>query len=93
MKKAELIDAISAKSGQGKKDVAAVLDALAEVAAESLKSGVELSIPGLARFEVKEKGPRMVRNPRTGETKEVGASRGVAVKAAKGLKDAVAVAA
>lgn len=90
MKKSELIDAVAERSGQSKAAVTAVLDALADVTAGALKEGQALTLPGLSKFEVRERGARTVRNPQTGATMEKPATRVVTVKPVKSIKDAVA---
>lgn len=90
MKKAELIAAVAEASGENKKTVEAVLDALAVVTVSTLKSGADLTIPNLGKFTVKQRAARTVRNPQTGDTFEKPATQAVAIKPVKVLKDALA---
>ena len=76
-KAAEVVDAIfSTVPGQG-------------LIAGELQGGGEVSIGGFGKFETRERGARMGRNPATGATIEIAAKRSTAFKAAKNLKDAI----
>ena len=55
--------------------------------AEALKNGEKVQLVGFGTFEVKERGARTGRNPKTGETIEVAASKHPAFSASKALKD------
>jgi DNA-binding protein HU-beta len=89
MNKSELIDAMAAKSGMKKNDTAAALDAFIEAVGEALKQGDQVTLVGFATYLVREREARTGRNPRTGATIEIAASRLPSFKAGKGLKDAV----
>lgn len=89
MSKKEMIDAIAGASGVTKKDTLAVLDALAESVAKGLKAGNEVTIHGIGKLVVTDKAARTARNPRTGESIAVAASKGVKFKLAGTLKTAV----
>ena len=89
MNKQELISKIAKKAGISKKDATAALAALTTTITESLQAGEKIAIPNLGSFEVRERAARTGKNPRTGESVEIGAKRIPAFKAAKALKDAV----
>ncbi len=89
MNKSELIDAIAAKSGLKKTESAAALDAFIDAVGEALKQGDQVTLVGFGTFLVREREARTGRNPRSGETIEIAASRLPSFKAGKGLKDAV----
>ncbi|MDX2300162.1 MAG: HU family DNA-binding protein [Xanthomonadaceae bacterium] len=89
MNKSELIDAIAAASDLTKADSARALDALIEVIKKTLKKGGGVTVVGFGTFEVRKRGARTGRNPRTGETIKIKASKVPAFKAGKALKDAV----
>lgn len=89
MNKSELIDAMAAKSGMKKTDSAAALDAFIEAVGDALKAGDQVTLVGFGTFLVREREARTGRNPRSGETIEIAASRLPSFKAGKGLKDAV----
>ena len=89
MNKSELIEAIAAASDLTKADSARALDALIEVIKKTLKKGGGVTVVGFGTFEVRKRGARTGRNPRTGETIKIKASKVPAFKAGKALKDAV----
>ena len=90
MNKTELIVAIAEKAGLTKKDAESALNATINVITEALAKGDKVQIAGLGSFEVKNREARTGRNPQTGETIQIAASKLPAFKAAKALKDAVA---
>ena len=89
MTKKELVSAMAEKTEQTKVKTAEMLDALIEVVSETLSNGEEVAIAGLGKFEVRERAAREGRNPQTGETITIAASKVPAFKAAKALKNAV----
>lgn len=89
MNKSELIDAMAAKSGMKKTESAAALDAFIEAVGDALKKGDQVTLVGFGTFLVREREARTGRNPRSGETIKIAASRLPSFKAGKGLKDAV----
>jgi len=97
MTKAELIDAIKARLGDNtntkhiheKTIIAAVLDALGEVAGKALAGGDEVPLPGIGKLEGKQRPARRGRNPKTGAPIDIPASPGVAFRPGKALKDAL----
>ena len=88
MNKSELVEAI-AGSGLSKSDATKALDATISAITGSLKSGQSVTIVGFGTFMVRESKARMGRNPRTGESIEISASRRPSFKAGKALKDAL----
>ena len=90
MNKTELIAAIAEKAGLTKKDAERALNATIDSIAAALAEGQKVQIAGLGSFEVKTREARTGRNPQTGETIQIAASKLPAFKAAKALKDAVA---
>ena len=89
MNKSELIDAIAAKSGLSKADAGRALDGFTSSVTKALKKGGTVSMVGFGTFSVKKRAARTGRNPRTGETIQIRASKNPAFKAGKALKDAV----
>ena len=87
--KAEFVDKVASKSGLSKKDAGAAVDAVIESIEDSLKSGDEVSFTGFGKFHVAQRGAREGRNPRTGETMTIAASRVPRFTAGSGLKKAV----
>lgn len=89
MNKTELVAAISEKTELTKKDSEKALKALIDVVAEELKKGEKVQLVGFGTFEVVERAAREGRNPLTGESLHIEASKAPKFKAGKALKDAV----
>jgi len=89
MNKSELIEAIAKKAKLIKADASRALDATIEAITKTLKKGGDVSLVGFGTFTVRKRAARTGRNPQTGETIKIKASKNVAFKAGKGLKDAV----
>lgn len=93
MNKAELVEAVAKKADATKAETARILDALFDtdggVIAKALKKGERVQITGFGTFEVRKRAARKGRNPRTGETIKIKASKNPVFKAGKSLKDAV----
>jgi DNA-binding protein HU-beta len=89
MNKSELIEAIADGSGLSKADAGRALDAFTSGVTKALKKGQTVSLVGFGTFSVKKRAARTGRNPRTGETIKIKASKNPAFKAGKALKDAV----
>ena len=90
MNKTELINAIAEGAGLSKADAAKALNATTAAIANAVKAGEKVALVGFGTFEVKERAARSGRNPKTGETIEIAASKAPVFKAGKGLKDKVA---
>ncbi|MBE6762871.1 MAG: HU family DNA-binding protein [Ruminococcaceae bacterium] len=90
MKKAELAAIVAEKAGLTKKDADAAISAVVEAITEALVKGDKVQFVGFGTFEVRERGARTGKNPRTGEVIEIAACKQPAFKAGKALKDAVA---
>jgi DNA-binding protein HU-beta len=89
MNKSDLIDAIAASAGLSKADAGRALDSLVKSVTKALKKGDTVSLVGFGTFSVRKRAARTGRNPRTGETIKIKASKNPAFKAGKALKDAV----
>lgn len=87
--KHELIEALSERTGQSKKDTQSFVDALGDLTGETLAQGGEVLLPTIGKLSVKEKSARTGRNPQTGEPIEIQARKSPAFTALKALKDAV----
>lgn len=90
MNKTELIAAIAEKTGLTKKDSEKALNAAVEAVTAALVNGDKVQVSGFGMFETKTREARVGRNPQTGATMEIPASRVASFKASKTLKDAVA---
>ncbi|ONG38919.1 MAG: HU family DNA-binding protein [Moraxellaceae bacterium] len=89
MNKAELIDAIATQGGLSKAQAGQALDATIGAISDALKAGETVTLVGFGTFSVKERAARSGRNPKTGETIKIAATKVPGFKAGKGLKDAV----
>jgi DNA-binding protein HU-beta len=89
MNKTDLIDAIAAKADISKKDAETALKATIESIEEALKNNEKVVLVGFGTFSVKERAARTGRNPSTGKTIKIAASKAPAFKAGKELKDIV----
>ncbi len=89
MNKNDLIAAVAEKTGLTKAQAGEAVDASFEAVTETLKGGGEVRIIGFGNFTVSERAATEGRNPRTGETIQIPASKTPKFKAGKGLKDAV----
>lgn len=89
MNKVELAAAIANETGLTKKDSEAAVKAFVEVVTEELKKGEKVQLVGFGTFEVTERAAREGRNPQTGKTMKIKASKAPKFKAGKALKDAV----
>ena len=89
MNKTELVAAIAEKTELSKKDAEKALKAFTDVVAEELKKGEKVQLVGFGTFEVAEREAREGRNPRTGETMTIAASKSPKPKAGKALKDSL----
>lgn len=88
MTKGDLIAKVYAglDDGLSKTATGRAVNAVLESIAEGLETEGEVRIGGFGTFRVKDRGPRKGRNPQTGETMHIPASRYVAFKAASALK-------
>lgn len=89
MNKTEFIAAVAAKAELSKKDAEKAVNAVLAVTADTLADGGKVQIAGFGTFEVRERGERSGKNPRTGEVIKIKASKVPAFKAGKPLKDSV----
>ncbi len=92
MNKSELVDALSNSSGLTKADSARAIDALfgsSGVIARALRAEERVQITGFGTFEAKHRKARTGRNPRTGATIMIPASKSPGFRAGKGFKDAI----
>ena len=89
MNKQELVDALANKTGFTKADASRSLEAFIDVVTVALKKGGEVVITNFGRFYVTKRAATTGRNPRTGATIKIAASKQPKFRAGKGLKDTV----
>ncbi len=90
MNKTELINAVAEQTGLSKKDSEKAINATFDAITASLEAGDKVQLVGFGAFDVKERGARIGRNPKTKEEIQIPASRVPVFKAGKALKDVVA---
>ena len=89
MNKTELIAAVAEKAGLSKKDCEKAINATFETITASMEAGEKVQLVGFGAFEVSERAARTGRNPQTGKSMKIKASKAPKFKAGKALKDAL----
>jgi DNA-binding protein HU-beta len=90
MKAADLIDYVASEAGVAQTAAKKAVEAVFAGIVEAAKKGEEVTLPGFGKFKVKDSPARQGRNPATGETIEIAASRKLGFAPAKQVKDALA---
>jgi DNA-binding protein HU-beta len=85
--KAELTDAVAAKTDLTKADASRAIDATIDAISGALSSGDNVALVGFGTFSVRHRAARQGRNPQTGATIQIQASKSAGFKAGKALKD------
>jgi DNA-binding protein HU-beta len=89
MNKADFIAAVADSAELSKADSGRAVDAMVETITKALKKGDTVTLVGFGTFSIRKRAARTGRNPRTGQTIKIKASKNPAFKAGKALKDAV----
>ncbi len=89
MNKSELIEAVAASASLTKSGAGTAVDTIFDTIQGALSRGDSVSLISFGTFSVSNRAARTGRNPRTGETIQIAASRVAKFKAGKGLKDAL----
>ena len=89
MNKTDLIEVVAQKADIKKKDAEAAVNAVLTAFEEALVNGDKIQLIGFGTLEVKEKGARTGRNPKTGAEIEIPAAKQIKFSAGKTLKDKV----
>jgi DNA-binding protein HU-beta len=87
--KNDLVAAVADSTGLSKADSARAVDGVFDAITDALKGGGEVRLVGFGTFAVASRAASTGRNPRTGQTIQIPASKQPKFKAGKGLKDAV----
>jgi len=90
MKTTDLIDQVADKAGIARDAARLDVDVMLTSIVDAAKQGEEVSLPGFGKFKVKQSPARQGRNPATGQTIEIAASRKLGFAPAKQVKDALA---
>ena len=86
MTKSDLIESINGSTGGTKKDTALGVQAIFDTLTGAIKTDGKFSYPGFGTFSLKNRAARQGRNPQTGETIQIAASKNVGFKASSNLK-------
>ena len=89
MNRKQLVEAVADGADVSRATAGRALEIVLDTVAGRLADGASVAIPGFGTFEVRERAARSGRNPRTGETIDIAASRAPAFKAGKALRDRV----
>ncbi len=89
MNKTDFVNAVADQAELTKTDAGRAVDAMVEVIKKALKKGDSVSLVGFGTYTVRKRAARTGRNPRTGQTIKIKASKAAAFKAGKALKDAI----
>ena len=93
MNKSDLVDSLADRTGITKADASRAVDALfstdSGIISRALKKGDRVQITGFGTFEARKRKARTGRNPRTGESIKIAASKSPSFRAGKGLKDGI----
>ncbi len=89
MNAAELADHIATEHEMGKSQAKKVVDAVFAAIVDAASKGEEVSLPGFGKFKVAAREARQGRNPATGETIQIAASKKLGFTPAKQVKDAM----
>ena len=87
--KGEFVDRVASESDLSRKDAERAVNAVLSTIEGALRSGDDVTFTGFGKFHVANRGAREGRNPRTGETMTIAASRVPRFTAGSGLKKAV----
>ena len=89
MNKTQLISAVAKASEIKKSDVEAIVESFINIIQDEVAKGEKVQIMGFGTFERRERGERIMKNPRTGEEMQVAASKGAAFVAGSAFKEKV----
>jgi DNA-binding protein HU-beta len=89
MTKSEFVDKVADQSGLSKKDAGSAVEAVLDTIEGALKSGEDVTFTGFGKFHVASRGAREGRNPRTGESMQIAASKVPRFTAGSSLKKAI----
>ena len=89
MTKTDLINVVVAETELSKKQAEAAVNSALDAIVSALKEGDKVQLNGFGTFEVKESAAREGRNPKTGDTIQIPATKTPAFAASKSFKDAL----
>ena len=89
MNKSDLVDVVAGRADMSKAEAGRAVDAVLGSVGDALGNGDSVSLVGFGTFSVRHRAARMGRNPQTGATMQIAASKVPGFKAGKALKDKV----
>ena len=89
MNKSDLVDAVASRADMSKAEAGRAVDAVLGSVGDALGNGDSVALVGFGTFSVRHRAARMGRNPQTGATMQIAASKVPGFKAGKALKDKV----
>lgn len=89
MNTTELTEAVAAAEGLTKADARKIVDAVFAAIADAAAKGDEISLNAFGKFKIKDTPAREGRNPSTGATIQIAASRKLTFAPAKAVKDKI----
>ena len=89
MNTTDLIERVAAEHGVAKEHTKKILDSALAAIAAAASAGEEVTLAGFGRFKVTDRAERQGRNPATGETITIAASKKLAFTAAENIRDAL----
>lgn len=90
MNRTQIVEAVAGEAGLSNAQAQAAVTAVLDTIVASVAKGEKVTLPGFGTFEVRERSARTGRNPQTGETMEIAASKAPGFKAGSAFKQAVA---
>jgi DNA-binding protein HU-beta len=87
MNNSELVDKIAEATGTSKAEASRAVDAIVQAIIDAAKAGDEVRVTGLGIFDVTTREARPGRNPQTGESINIPASKALRFRAGKAVKD------
>ncbi len=89
MNQAELVAKLAETGGLDKAQAGQAVERVLATISDALKAGEKVSLQGLGIFEISDRAARQGRNPATGETIQIPASKSVKFRPTKSLKEAI----
>jgi DNA-binding protein HU-beta len=89
MNQSELIEKVAQATELGQAEAGQAVKAVVNAILDALSAGEAVRVSGLGTFDVAARAARRARNPRTGETIAIAASKAVRFHAGKAVKDAL----
>jgi DNA-binding protein HU-beta len=89
MTKAELVDKVAVSSGMPKSEVAKIINITFDYISRALSEGQHVMLVGFGTFSVTQRKERIGRNPKTGQSMTIAATKVPVFRAGKNLKESI----